>query len=290
MAKKTKLTGPEQFEKFYGEFYGKRWGKLKEALLAPKKHSAFRNPFSKEVLGQGEVFNEFLNTATFFDPPQGDEDGRPGYYMMDLASALAPLSLDIQLEDHVLDLCAAPGGKSFVLASLLKATGSLTSNDRSRDRRERLKKVLKSHLSPESFETVKITGHDASSWCLHEQEAYDKILLDAPCSSERHLLENPKHTKDWKPARTKRLAANQWTMLASAFQVLKSNGLLVYSTCSISPLENDGVVEKMKKKFDGQFELKEFSFDLGEKTPYGHIILPDENGWGPFYLSIIKKL
>lgn len=87
-------------------------------------------------------------------------------------------------------------------------------------------------------------------WWQHEQAAYDALLLDAPCSSERHLAlrGTPVTREDWSPSRSQRNAATQLALLLSAAQLLKPGGRLVYSTCSISPGENDGVVGKALKK------------------------------------------
>ena len=170
----------------------------------------------------------------------------------------------------------------------MNAKGHLTSNDKSTDRRFRLQRVLRSYLPQEFLDnSLRITGFDASRWCLFETEAYDKILLDVPCSSEKHVLESEKHLNDWSEKRTKRLASLQWTILASSWLVLKKGGRMVYSTCSISPLENDNVVEKLVKRHD--VKVIHCDLDFGEKTKYGHLLLPDVCDYGPFYFSILEK-
>ncbi|CAM9839845.1 unnamed protein product, partial [Chrysoparadoxa australica] len=246
----------EIFDQFYSEIYGERWPKLKEALLAEKDHIVLRD----------------------------------SYYFLDGASAFAPLALNIEPGDDVLDLCAAPGGKSLIMAFLLGDQGSLTSNDKSQDRRLRMLQNFKNFLPEEFVENqLRVTGFDAGAWCLHEKEAYNKILLDAPCSSERHILESPSHLSEWRQGRTKRLSTLQWTMLASAWLVLKSGGTLVYSTCSISPLENDKVIAKLLKKFKEEVTVTFPEIPGGEKTDHGTILLPDHSGYGPFYLSVLQK-
>lgn len=253
MAKKKKASGTERFEEFYSESWKARWPLLKEAMLAPKKYMSLENPFA---------------TA--------DSSLKDCYYL-DEGSFVAAKALEVKEGESVLDLCAAPGGKSLVLSYLFPKLASLVSNDRSRERRERLKKVFEEYL-PEAFlKKVQVTGHDSMSWCLHEQEAYDKILLDAPCSSERHLLEKPHLIDKWSPKRSQRLAKNQYTMLASAYLVLKTGGRVVYSTCSISPLENEKVVEKLLKKQEGAKLLQQ------------EYILPDQGGNGPIYFAVIEK-
>lgn len=287
MAKKQ--SGAEIFDQFYSEIYGERWPKLKDALLAEKDHIVLVNPH-KEQTPPWESFhgapNLFLKPDQEFQSP----DKRDSYYFLDGASAFAPLALNIEPGDDVLDLCAAPGGKSLIMAFQLGDHGSLTSNDKSQDRRLRMLQNFKNFLPEEFVENqLRVTGFDAGAWCLHEKEAYNKILLDAPCSSERHILESPSHLSEWRQGRTKRLSTLQWTMLASAWLVLKSGGTLVYSTCSISPLENDKVIAKLLKKFKEEVKVTFPEIPGGEKTDHGTILLPDHSGYGPFYLSVLQK-
>ena len=187
-------------------------------------------------------------------------------------------------------MCAAPGGKSLVIASLLANHGKLTLNDRSANRRARLKQVLRDHLEPTWLQNIEVTGHDATKWGLYEQNKYDKVLLDAPCSSEQHVLHNEKYLLEWSPSRTKRLAQQQYAMILAAFDVVKPDGIIIYSTCSISPLENDGVVEKLLKKHKKAI-IEPIEHDVGETTVYGRLFLPDiSDGAGPMYISKIRKI
>ncbi|MFZ9001372.1 MAG: RsmB/NOP family class I SAM-dependent RNA methyltransferase [Bacteriovoracaceae bacterium] len=274
------------FDEFYSNVYGDRWPKLKEALMLDRKHVAFHNSYFDGARPDGD---QILEGAYFqadgFGPPQADKDGIYNYYLLDAASIIAAQALGVKSGESVLDMCAAPGGKSVVLATSTDGI-KLTSNDRSAPRRNRLIKVLENYLPEKVRENIQVTGHDSKTWCLYEKEAYDKILLDAPCSSERHLLESK--VKDWKVGRTKRLSKEQFTMISSAGHVLKPNGVMVYSTCSISPHENDNVIEKFLKR-NANFSLERKSYPFGEKTEFGHIILPDNSGWGPIFFSVLRK-
>jgi 16S rRNA C967 or C1407 C5-methylase (RsmB/RsmF family) len=287
-----KKDGLQAFEEFYSETYAKRWPNLKEALLGPKNHLVLYNPYYHQSMPKRDSFLElpFLYENEG-ETLEGNQEERPlPYYFLDGASAIAPHQLEVKPGEKVLDLCAAPGGKSLILAYALAGQGSLTANDKSENRRFRLQRVLRDYLPADVYDnSIRITGFDAGGWCLYEKEAYDKILLDAPCSSERHLLESPHLLKEWRVGRTKRLAKNQWTMLASAWLVLKYGGRLVYSTCSLSPLENDGVVEKLIKKFGKECEVIKPEIPGAEETSYGRLLLPDRSGHGPFYLSVLEK-
>lgn len=261
MAKtKKKLLPPiERFDEYYTNYYGERWQQLKEALLLKS------NPI--------ELKEELITP-----------------YYMDEASIICANLLEINPGDSVLDMCAAPGGKTLILASKLKGTGYLISNDRSSKRRSRLHSVINEHLKEEYKENIKVTAHDSSKWGIFEKNVYDKILLDAPCSSERHVLSTPSALEMWTTNRPKHLAIQQFAMLASALDAVKPGGIILYSTCAITPQEDEEVIEKLFKKRNGKFSLIDFDAKFVEKRKYGGIILPDNSqGRGPLYFCLIKK-
>lgn len=250
----------QTFDSFYQSMYGQRWPTLREALLKPS------NPIP---------FSEGLTQS----------------YYLDEASILAARSLPISDGDIVLDMCAAPGGKTLVLATSLQTKGLLISNDRSSQRRGRLRKVVDHYLPEEIRSRVTITSHDATKWGLYEQERYDAVLLDAPCSSERHVLQDPKALAQWSPSRTKHLAIQQFAMLAAALEAVKLGGYILYSTCSISSKENEEIIQKLEKKRDGRYEEIAIDGPFAQKLSHGSIILPDtEGGRGPLYYCLLRKI
>ena len=258
MKKKTP-RGPEAFNGHYGTIYGNRWNRLKEALLEEPVYAEIGLPLLKP-------------------------------YFIDEASTLPVEALNIQPGLSVLDLCAAPGGKSLLCAVATGPLGSLIANDRSSARRGRLKTVIAQHL-PENYRSaVKITGHDSRRWCLYEESLYDRVLLDAPCSSERHVVQSPPALAEWSPARPKHLARQAFSMLASALRVVKPGGILVYSTCSLEPLENDDTVAKLIKRYPEMVEIMPVHAPWGDKTKYGWIVLPDvAEGRGPIFFAKIRR-
>jgi 5-methylcytosine rRNA methyltransferase NSUN4 len=288
------LKGPEGFNHFYAEMFAERWSRISAALLQPKRHVAVVNPFAKFKFPENSMILTGIPmphaVADHFPPPEKTDEGYQNYYLLDAASILPVIALNPQPGEKVVDLCAAPGGKSLLLAWLLNAQGLLVSNDRSAARRARIHRIFDDYL-PKTFQkNLKITGHDASKWCLYEKSVYDKVLLDAPCSSERHVLEDSKELSLWAPGRTKALAVSQFAMLASALDIVKVGGVVVYSTCALSRLENDENIRKLHQKRAGRFQLLRQEFPFGEPTEFGWQVLPDESGWGPFYLSIIKRI
>ncbi len=235
--------------------------------------------------------------SALLEPPCriGWDEGLTKPYYLDAGSAAAALALPIAGTERVLDMCAAPGGKSLIIASRLNRGGSLVSNERSRERRQRLIRVLDEHLYPETRGRVTVTGHDAALLCRHERHSYSRILLDAPCSSERHLLASPKHIAQWSPGRIRSLKVQQWALLSSGFLLLSPGGYLLYATCALSPDENDMVVKKLLGKYPDA-DIRDITDITGpalvtaEKTEYGRHILPDTSGGsGPLYFSLIQK-
>lgn len=223
--------------------------------------------------------------------PIAFSEGLSQPYFLDEGSVIAAQSLPITDGDTVLDMCAAPGGKSLVLATRLKTRGTLVSNDRSRQRRFRLRKVLDQHLTLHVRQRVSITSHDASRWGLYEQKQYDAVLLDAPCSSERHVLQDIKALSQWSPARTKHLAIQQFAMLAAALEAVKIGGYILYCTCSISITENEGIIEKLGKKRAGRFEEIPILESFAEQASHGSIIMPDTaKGRGPLYYCLLRRI
>lgn len=269
-----KLRGAEGFEMYYRQLFGERWPGLKAALLQENEAG-------------------FWQTAP----------DRPPYFM-DTGSIRAALSLRLDAAESVLDMCAAPGGKTLVLSSLMKVSALLTANERSRDRMMRLCRVADQYMEDSVRNRVTITCGDGAALCRSRQECYDAILLDAPCSSERHVLASPSHLAEWSPARIKSLSVAQWALLSSAFRLLKPGGSMVYATCALSPVENDGVVSRLEKKFDTVRFVRKVppvpvaarTFFTGnlppvEVTGWGFHILPDTaGGAGPLYFSVIQKI
>ncbi|KNC77501.1 hypothetical protein SARC_10036 [Sphaeroforma arctica JP610] len=250
--------------------------------------------------------------------PTKEIGGLTSHYLLDLASTLPALTLKPQPGEAVLDMCAAPGGKSLILATLLFATrdpnadyGHLTMNEIAPARRTRLRRVLDEHIPAPLHARLSVTMYDATKWSRHQTNQYDKILVDAPCSSERHHCQTQmKHRKaitreEWSVSRSKRNAVTQLGLLVSACQALRPGGRVVYSTCSICNLENDDVVRKALAKL-GDTHVRVVSHENptavskiqtgAEKTEFGYIVLPDTvlgdygSGWGPLFWSVIERL
>lgn len=250
-----------EFFDYYQNLFGDRWPALLESL-------------------KGEGCAVELRFGEKLEP-----------YYLDEASVFAARALGVEPGDDVLDMCAAPGGKTLIMASMLKGTGSLQSNDRSPDRRLRLSHVIENCLPPEWRANIQVSGYDGVKFGLHRKECYDKVLLDAPCSSDRHVLNSPSHLDMWSSKRVKRLSVEQGALLASAVDALKPGGLVVYGTCALSPMENDDVVRKILKKRPAMRMVEIPDLLPGaERTEFGVHTLPDRSeGRGPIYCAKLLK-
>ena len=255
------IGGALAFESHYESIWGSRWETLRERLLLPSPAVSYSERLAKP-------------------------------YILDHASVLAACSLELPVEGLILDACAAPGGKSLVIASRMAPKARLLCNELSSERRRRLVNVLDEHLDSETRQRVTVSGFDTGKAGGRKSEwnRFDAILLDAPCSSERHVIQSEKALAEWTPARPRSLARRQWALLSAAFLLLKPGGSLVYATCALTPEENDGPVSRLLSKYENQIELYEPGFTEGGETQYGRLILPDtSDGMGPMYVACVRK-
>ncbi|MGZ3774757.1 MAG: RsmB/NOP family class I SAM-dependent RNA methyltransferase [Pseudobdellovibrionaceae bacterium] len=292
------ISESHPFYKHFQSVYGDRWPQLLAGLMQAEQQVARQNKLSQVPnIRKWNSFPEKSELAgCFWIPekqscqPERNEDELLDIYILDPASVMVARALDVQSGDRVLDMCAAPGGKSLVFIEALKESGEIFCNDLSPERRERLKKVIQQYVPREVRNRVWVTGKDAVQFGLKEPDSFDRILLDAPCSGERHILENETALKEWSPRRTEHLATRQYSLLSAALLAVKPSGRIVYSTCSISPTENDEVIRKLLKKKKNSVKLCEFSLGIGgESTEFGTIFLPDACGFGPLYFSVLEK-
>lgn len=161
------------------------------------------------------------------------------YYLQD-PSAMTPASrLPISEGDVVLDLCAAPGGKATELAARLHGTGLLIANDISAKRA----KALLKNIELFGVENAFIVTEYPAKLAEYFTGFFDKILIDAPCSGEGMFRKEPSMVKAWEQNGPEFYAKLQREILEQALPMLKEGGMLLYSTCTFSPLEDEGSVE-----------------------------------------------
>lgn len=177
-------------------------------------------------------------------------------YRQGLSSMLPVAILDPNPEDHVLDMCAAPGSKTTQMAARMKNRGTITAIEAVRGRYYRLRTV--SQLMGAENVTFKLM--DARQFRPGDR-LFDKILVDAPCSSEgRFKVADPKTFAYWSPRKIKEMVRKQRGLLLTASRWLRPGGTLVYSTCTFAPEENEAVVEWLLKKTEGALETEQIGW------------------------------
>ncbi len=168
-------------------------------------------------------------------------------YLQSLASQIPPLALDPKPGERVLDLCAAPGGKTAQIAALMNGEGELIAVEKDKIRAERLKFNLERQgvfAAPKLVTQVIVAdAHTASI-----SGKFDKILIDAPCSGEARFIESDRDTwRHWSKDFVAELSKLQRSLMQRAVSLLKPGGVLVYSTCTFSIVENELVVAEAIK-------------------------------------------
>jgi len=180
-----------------------------------------------------------------------------GLYYIQEPSAMTPANLlPIQPGDKVLDLCAAPGGKSTELAAKLKGEGLLIANDISNSRA----KALLKNVELFGVRNAIVVSEAPSKLIDYFEEYFDKILIDAPCSGEGMFRKEPSMMKNWEQNGVGFYNGLQKDIILSAAKMLKPGGSMLYSTCTFSPEENEGTI----------------AFLL-EQCPEFHVVNPLEN-------------
>lgn len=184
-------------------------------------------------------------------------------YIQNAASWLPVLALDPQPSESVLDVCAAPGGKTSHIAAITKNKALITANDNSRPRLAK----LRANLDRLGVGNVELTLYDATQIArkLHGRQ-FDKILLDAPCSGEGMMrYDNDKDFESWSVAHIKRLQQLQKRLILQAWQLLRPGGTLVYSTCTMAPEENEAVIDYLLRKAPEAI-IEPISLDLPNRS------------------------
>ncbi len=207
------------------------------------------------------------------------------FYVQGITSQYAVKSADIKENDNVLDLCAAPGGKSFACAIELNNTGSVTSCD---PNKSRLKLISDGalRLGLTNINTVQNSGEVYNS----NLKKYNVIICDVPCSGIGIIPKKP-DLRYKSMEKVEELAQLQYEILSTAVNYLEDNGTIVYSTCTINKQENEQVIEKFLKQ-NSNFKLKK------QHCSINNIINVDEKitflshltGFDGFFVAVLEKV
>lgn len=206
------------------------------------------------------------------------------FYVQEPSATSAVTMLDVREGDYVLDLCAAPGGKSTQIGAKLNGTGLLWSNEIVRNRAN----ILLSNIERMGISNAVVSNCRPDELCKRLENRFDRILVDAPCSGEGMFRKNDAE-REWSVEHVKSCAARQLLILNSAKNALKNGGYMVYSTCTFSKEENEGVISRFLAE-NPDFELVDSGVTFGRPTlDYARRIFPMDGGEGHFAAKLHKK-
>lgn len=195
-----------------------------------------------------------------------------GLYYIQEPSAMAPAAyLPIEEGDNVLDLCAAPGGKSTELGAKLGRSGMLVSNDISASRAKALLKNIEINGIPNAL----IVNEAPHKLAENFTGFFDKILVDAPCSGEGMFRKEPAIIKNWEQYGVGYYSKLQREILPSAIKMLKPGGYMIYSTCTFSTLEDEGSLKFILDNYP-DMTVEKIGFDFGDNGHPEWIKLEEE--------------
>ncbi|XP_027694029.1 5-methylcytosine rRNA methyltransferase NSUN4 isoform X1 [Vombatus ursinus] len=240
-----------------------------------------------------------------FHPSRVSSLGVLDYYLMDASSLLPVLALGVQPGDTVLDLCAGPGGKTLALL-LTGYCRHLAANDISGSRTQRLKQVLHSYV-PRDRNQVRVTSQDGRKWGDLESSTYDRqVLVDVPCTTDRHsvLEEDNNIFKRSRKTERQMLPMLQVQLLVAGLLATKPSGVAVYSTCTLSHLQNEYVVGRaidiLASQFQTDVQVEDLScfrhlfqdtFSFFPSCRVGELVLPVLwANFGPMYFCRLRRL
>lgn len=244
---------------------------------------------------------EFWNDAFYMSREhdyalRGLEIYRAGkIYVQSLSSMIPALGLDLKPGQKILDMTAAPGSKTTQMASMLGGECKITALEKFGIRLEKLVHTIKTQGAEKCVEVLKLDATELVTYFSKDVQAnkgakmFDRILLDAPCSSDGRInLEDDKTYKWYSGEKSQAKARLQYEMLEQARKMLADNGRIVYSTCSVSRRENEDVVVKFLKTHP------EFQLLPCPVTPE-YTLEKDMNRWYPgammegFFVAILER-
>lgn len=262
----TSTFGEDRLNQILTGFDANRWTWFRVNLLKIDIESTLR---SLRDLGITFQMDPDLPDAGFVLPEQREalldsklvENGL--VYVQGLASQLPVRFLDVRPGLSILDLAAAPGSKTLQIAQLTSGQDEVAAVELVRKRKFKLLDNLKRH----GADHVRVFLQDGSKVWKYRPEYFDRVLLDAPCSSEgRFQLNDPSSFSYWSSSKVKEMVRKQRRLLFSAVHALKPGGVLVYSTCAISPEENEGAIEHILSAFEGILEVAPIEYEAPERV------------------------
>ena len=237
-------------ERLRAELGAEQACRIEATMASPKDVAYWLNPLREGEVPSGEAVP---GLAGVFACRHADRErvvrhpaatsGR--IYVLNPSSVLAVAALDPQPGEAVLDLAAAPGGKTLLAAAAMANRGTITAVEPIKSRYFR----LRANLERCGVVNARCRLEDGRSLGRPMAERFDRVLLDAPCSSEaRFRLGDPATMRHWSPRKVREAARKQRGLIRAAFRCLRPGGALVYCTCAYSRRENEAVVAYLLRR------------------------------------------
>ena len=296
----SKLTDFEVFKKYSLSFLGRslRANTIKISIEELKKRleknwALEQIPWCNEGFWIEHIKKERRDIGNLIEHSLGY------FYIQESASMIPPIVLEPKENEIILDMAASPGSKTTQIAAYMKNKGILIANDLTTERM----KPLSMNIQRCGITNCIITLMQGQ-WFRKSSIEFDKILVDAPCSGTGTIRKSLKTLRIWNPNMVKRLSITQKQLIETAFSILKQDGTLVYSTCSLEPEEDESVIDFLLNKYKNakleeikltninrsnavlEFEKQKYSEEVKKCLR----IWPQDNDTEGFFVAKIKKL
>lgn len=275
---RIQILYPDDYTKIVESFHAKKSISIRTNTLKTTS-----NELKEQLQKSGIIFTEvewYIDALVIKNKTARELTALPLYkeglfYIQNLSSMIPALWLNPQPGEKVLDLAAAPGSKTTQMAMMMENKGEIIANDISRSRVFKLKR----NIMEQGVINVRVENINGAGIWKKYREYFNKVLLDAPCSAEgRFDKYDPETYKYWSPKKIKVFSKLQKWLLRSAVSSTEIGGIIVYSTCTFAPEENEKVIEWILEKEKENIEVMETKR-----------ILPDEIMEG-FYIAKLRKL
>lgn len=261
---------------------------LHAVLLNPKKMSdeEFLKLFP-DVIKHPIVAHAYIYKKEIYNLGKSIYHTLGCFYLQEPSAMVPAYLLNTEENDLILDMCAAPGGKTIQTSFLMKDTGLIISNDLSKPRTF----SIVENVERLGLGNIVVTNNDLSLIDNKLQNTFDKIILDAPCSGSGMFRKEDKMVQDWSYNKVLKFAETQKQLISIAYSMLKPGGTLVYSTCSFSLEEDEDVIKYLLENSDAEIVpiTNNPLFYINKKMPLGVHLLPSIFPGEGHYICLIKK-
>ncbi|OYT42570.1 MAG: tRNA methyltransferase, partial [Candidatus Aenigmarchaeota archaeon ex4484_224] len=244
---------PQSFEQKFSKLLGNEYSNFISVLYVKPRKSIrvntikiSKNELIKRLKKKGLKLKQvpwyelgfWVENYPEVDPAKSLEFFLGYFYIQEASSMIPPLVLDPKKNEYILDMCAAPGSKTTQMAQMMENQGIILALD---DSLKRLQ-ALRVNIQRLGIKNVVVALIDARKF-WKKGIKFEKILLDVPCSASGTIISTYSVLNTWSPGLVKKLSKLQKQLIISAYKSLENDGILVYSTCSIDPEENEEVID-----------------------------------------------